>query len=142
MGMATSSPSSVRPSLRSATVPLALLVGWTAFVWATRINNALSDAALDGAGKVVSLILSASMLALAAAAVVVLARAKHRDWTANEVRLVQVFVAWTVAVWVVRVPQILLADHDLGFSVVHTALGLVSIVLAVLSWPRARTTSA
>lgn len=134
--MTAPTPRSTAPALRSRTVPLALLAGWTAYVWVTRIANALGDAALDGVGKAVSLVLSLSMLALAAGSAYVLVAARQRPWSTTEVRAVQVFVAWTVAVWAVRVPQILLADHDLAFSAVHTALGLISIVLALVSWPR------
>jgi hypothetical protein len=38
---------------------------------------------------------------------------------------------WTTAVWLVRVPQITLANHDVPFKVVHGVLGLLSIALAV-----------
>jgi hypothetical protein len=37
-------------------------------------------------------------------------------------------------VWLVRVPQILIADHTVAFKVVHVALGVVSVVLAALVW--------
>ena len=38
----------------------------------------------------------------------------------------------TILVWLVRVPQILLADHGAPFKVVHALLGVVSVVLAAL----------
>ena len=43
-------------------------------------------------------------------------------------------VAVTVVVWVERVGQILLSDHEVGFKVVHSALGVISVVLAVAVW--------
>ncbi len=46
----------------------------------------------------------------------------------------QAFAALTVVVWVVRVPLILVADHAVGFKVVHAAIGLVAIALAVGVW--------
>ena len=48
----------------------------------------------------------------------------------------QVFVVWTVGFWTVRGAQIALAGHDAAFVAVHTVLALVSIGLAVWSWPR------
>ncbi|MFM8862215.1 MAG: hypothetical protein ACKOIA_07175 [Acidimicrobiia bacterium] len=36
----------------------------------------------------------------------------------------------TVVVWLVRIPQIALADHDAGFVIVHALLGVVSLALA------------
>ncbi len=42
--------------------------------------------------------------------------------------------AWTVAVWVVRIPMIALDDRSVGFKVVHAVLGLISIGLAAVVW--------
>ena len=49
--------------------------------------------------------------------------------------------AWSSAVWVVRDVRILVADHEVGFKVVHTVLAVVSIVLAVLAWREVRRAS-
>ena len=49
--------------------------------------------------------------------------------------------AWTVAVWVVRDIRIVAADHDVGFTVVHVVLGVVSIVLAAWAWREATRTA-
>ncbi len=46
--------------------------------------------------------------------------------------------AWSTAVWVVRDVGILVADHEVGFKVVHTVLAVVSIVLSVLAWREVR----
>jgi hypothetical protein len=49
----------------------------------------------------------------------------------------------TTVVWLIRVPQILMTDHGpevngTAFNIVHTLLGVVSIVLAALVWQIAR----
>ena len=46
-------------------------------------------------------------------------------------RLVAVFCLWTTAFWGVRGFGMLFGDHDAGFKLVHTALALVSIALAL-----------
>src|SRR5947208_1389383 len=84
-----------------------ILVGWTAFVWAGRIRNGGS------------LLLAATFLVLAAVA----AWRRGRWFTA--------LAAWTVVVWAVRTPFILVHDHPADFKVVHTVLATVSIALAV-----------
>ena len=97
--------------------PAALtLVGWTLFVWTTRIFNVWGDADLGTGEKLgrTGLALSFTLLALA---------------------------AWTVAVWVVRDIRIVAADHDVGFTVVHVVLGVVSIVLAAWAWQEATRTA-
>ena len=43
-------------------------------------------------------------------------------------------VVWTVGFWLVRGGGILLDDHDAAFTVIHTALMVVSIVLAMWVW--------
>ena len=44
----------------------------------------------------------------------------HRRWR-----------GWTIAVWALRTPFILVHDHPAGFKIVHTVLAVVSIVLAI-----------
>ena len=50
------------------------------------------------------------------------------------VRVIHVFAAWTGVVWAVRIPMIVLADHAVGFKVVHAMLGLISIGLAAVAY--------
>lgn len=110
---------------------LIALCGWTAFVWVNRISNAWSSSAETTGAKVVSTVLAASFLGLAAIGVVVLVanwRSAPKPWV---LVYVQVFSGWTIAVWVVRITSIVLADHAVGFKVVHALLGVVSMVLAV-----------
>jgi hypothetical protein len=42
----------------------------------------------------------------------------------------------SVGYWLVRGTGILVADHDVGFKVVHTVLMVISIVLAMWAWRR------
>lgn len=84
-------------------------VGWTVFVWAGRIRNGGS------------LLLAASFLVLAG-----LALWRRRLW-------VTLLAAWTVGVWAVRTPYILVHDHPADFKAVHVVLAVVSIALAVVA---------
>src|SRR5689334_8129959 len=86
-----------------------IFVGWTVFVWAGRIRNGGS------------VLLAASFLALAALAV----------WQRG--RWFTALAVWTVAVWAVRTPYILVHDHPADFKVVHVVLAVVSIALALAS---------
>jgi len=104
---------------RTALVPAAL-AGWTAFVWGTRVRNITRDG-----GGAVSLLVALGMVALAVVVAVALARGGTPRWA------VPALAAATVAAWVVRTPGILLGDQGVAFKVVHTALALVSIALAV-----------
>lgn len=115
--------------------PLALaLVAWTFFVWTTRIANIWRDEALDTGEKLGRTGLALSFTILAVAVVATLWR---RAEGAARVA-VGALAAWSVAVWLVRDVRIVLADHEVGFKVVHTVLAVVSIVLAALAWREAR----
>ncbi|HEX7096126.1 MAG TPA: hypothetical protein VF183_09595 [Acidimicrobiales bacterium] len=108
--------------------PALALAAWTVFVWATRIRNALGDDELSGAETAIALTTSVVFVALALAVLVAVVRSSH-------VRLaVAVLAALSVVYWPVRVVQITLADHSVGFTVVHAALGVVSVVLSVWAW--------
>lgn len=85
-----------------------VFLGWTAFVWVGRIRNGGS------------VLLALSFLVLAVAA----------SWSA---RALTALVLWTIAVWAVRTPVILVHDHPLDFKVVHTVLAVLSIALAVIA---------
>ena len=87
--------------------PLIAFVGWTVYVWAGRIRNGGSA------------LLAASFLVLAAMAIW-----RRGAW-------ITALVVWTVAVWMVRTPFILVHDHPGVFKVVHTVLAAVSVGLAL-----------
>jgi hypothetical protein len=113
---------------------LLAFVVWTAFIWINRLVNAWGSDSESTSGKVVSTVLAVALLGFAAAGAVVLVRTWRGPLGATAARLLQAFVVLTVAVWVVRIPLILLADHPVGFKVVHAALGVVSLALAVGVW--------
>jgi len=87
--------------------PVVVFLAWTVFVWGGRIRNGGSA------------LLAASFLALVAVAV----------WRRG--KWITALAGWTVAVWAVRTPIILVRDHSAGFKVVHSVLAVVSIVLAL-----------
>jgi hypothetical protein len=90
-----------------------VLVVWTVFVWAGRIRNGGS------------ILLAGSFLLLAA---FVVASLWKRAWMWAAVTAL---VVWTIGVWAVRTPMILVHDHPAGFKAVHALLAVVSIALAV-----------
>lgn len=105
-----------------------LLAAWTLFVWLTRARNAVGDDDLSTRGKVGALALSASFVALAGFVLHAVVRAQDRRRP-----LVALLALLTVVVWPVRAVQIAGASHGVGFVVVHVALGIVSVGLAVLA---------
>lgn len=113
---------------------LAGLVAWTVFVWSNRLVNAWGSDTESTADKLTSSLLAAVLLGFAVVGLVVLVRTWRSPLTAGWARAVQVFAGLTIVVWAVRVPQIFLADHEVGFQVVHAALGVVAIALAVWAW--------
>ncbi|MGH2669555.1 MAG: hypothetical protein ACRDH5_10680, partial [bacterium] len=79
--------------------PFALaLVGWTFFVWTTRIANIWRDEALDGGDKLGRTGLALSFTLLAIAVVVTLWRRAERA----SLVAVGALAGWSVVVWVVR----------------------------------------
>jgi hypothetical protein len=121
--------------------PIIAFAAWSAYVWVTRIANAWTPGSEETtAAKVVSTVSAGVLLVGVLATAVILVRARARALAAAEVLALRVFVGLTVAVWAVRVPQILLdGEHNVGFKVVHTALAVLSVVLGALTWRRATT---
>jgi hypothetical protein len=112
--------------------PAALLSVVTLLIWTTRIRNIWTDDELDTAGQVSRTALALLFSALALATLATWWRARRDEAVpAYAGRLVRTFAAWTVVVWVVRGVQIALADHAVGFVVVHSVLALGSIALAI-----------
>lgn len=114
-----------------ARLPVLALVGWTLFVWVTRMNNIVHDDDLSTGGMAWRLGAAAIFVALAVAVAVSLRLAPTRM-----APILGVLVVWTVGWWLVRGVGILLDDHDAGFKVVHTILMLVSIGVAMWAWQR------
>ena len=116
---------------RHARIAMSVLGGWTAYVWITRIVNAWGDAAMSTSGKWITTAASVALVALAGAAT-------WAVFAGRAVRLIPIFLVVTVAVWAIRVPQILLDDHDVPFKVVHLTLGVISVALAAWVWRTVR----
>ncbi len=133
-GLGHARGASVRSGLmtRLARWSLGALVAWTAFVWTTRISNALegNESTVD---KATSIVFAVIFLAFAAGSVVLLVRLWRgalldRSWAG----FVALFAAWTTCVWCVRFVTIGFSGNTLAFKVVHIVLGLISIGLAAL----------
>lgn len=111
--------------------PALVLAVWTLLVWTTRIRNIWADEDLSTAGVVGRTALALAFTTFALAIVIVWVQARSGSAPAGTAWIVRAFALWTTGVWVVRATQIALADHDLAFVVVHTALAAVSIGLSV-----------
>ncbi len=127
-----------RNMTRTGRAILIAFVVWTAFVWCSRISNTLRSTTESTGGKVFSTVLSAIMLLLAIAVVLVLVRGWSGHVDASAVRVLRAAAAVTAVVWLIRVPQIVFFDNDAShgapFKLVHAVLGLVSIALAAGVW--------
>jgi hypothetical protein len=121
--------------------PILAFAAWSGYVWVTRISNAWGPSSTEStSAKVVSTVSAGLLLVGVVAALAILVRARTRAFAATEVLVLRVFVGLTIAVWAVRVPQILLdGEHNAAFKVVHTALAVISVGLGVLTWRRATT---
>jgi hypothetical protein len=104
------------------------LCAWTLFVWTTRIGNIWGDAELSTGEQwgLTALALSFTGLAVLVGVGVL----RRRPWQSLAVK---VLAGWTVAVWLVRSFGIATSDEDAAFVVVHLALAVVSIMLALLA---------
>ena len=103
------------------------LGAWTAFLWVTRIKNAVGDSEMSTGGQVIAV---ATSVAFLVAAGVVTAQVWRRAPRAG--RLAVTFAAVSIGYWVIRALTIVVRDHPLGFTVVHVALALVTVGLAAL----------
>jgi hypothetical protein len=103
---------------------VAVLVGWTLFVWTTRIGNIWRDHSASTGGKVASTALALSFTVLAA--LVLVGWLQRRGWLRRAVLALGI---WTVAVWVERSVAIVTDSRGAGFVVVHAVLAVVSVGL-------------
>lgn len=115
--------------------PVVAFAAWTLFVWGSRIRNIWVDDALSTAGQVGRTAVSVVFCTLAILAAATVWRARTRGLAAHEHRFLQGVAVVTMGYWAVRVTQIVLADHDAGFTAVHVVLGVVfwALSLAVLT---------
>lgn len=102
---------------------LAVLVGWSLFLWLSRLRNVIGNDDLDTWGLTWRVVVVVIFVALA-----VLAARHPEPW------VVATLVWWTVGFWVLRGGGILLDDHSTGFKAIHTALMAVSIATGMWVW--------
>ena len=89
------------------------LAVWTVLIWIGRVRNIVT-----AHGAIAELLVPALLTALG---IVTLIRPKQ---------VAIVLAAVTAAVWVVRVPLLLVHDHDAAFVIVHMVLATVSLALS------------
>lgn len=114
--------------------PVAVLAHWTLFVWGNRLWLAWTDDSQQVSQKVTSTAFLAVFVGFALATLWLLARRSPGDRPASGDRIVAAFARFTWLFWAVRLPMILWADHPGPFKVVHTALALISVGLALAAW--------
>jgi hypothetical protein len=90
---------------------------WTVLIWTTRIRNIVAG---DWSASDLVLPIGLSVLA-------VLALMRRRPG-------LQVLAVATAAVWLVRLPLVLVHDHAAAFKVVHAVLAVISLALAAGTW--------
>jgi nitrate reductase gamma subunit len=103
--------------------------GWLAFIWITRIRNAVDDHTSSTANHAVAYVLSAICLAGALAIAVV---AWKRLTTRGATAVVAGVALAHIGIWVVRGIQISISNREFAFKAVHVTLGIISVVLAVM----------
>jgi hypothetical protein len=109
--------------------PVAGLVGWTLFVWVSRVGLAWTDDSLTTGEKVLGTLPPVLFVVLAlATGALLLSRRPELS------RVATAFAGFTVVYWALRLPFILVNDHPGAFKVVHTVLAVVSVALAVAAW--------
>jgi hypothetical protein len=111
--------------------PAALVfLAWTLLIWGTRIGNIWRGDDGGTGTRLADTALAASFVVLVLAVAVAAVRAVSPT---TVYRVVVILAGWTAGVWIVRTVDILADDWSVGFKVVHTALAVVSLVLAALA---------
>lgn len=111
--------------------PVWVLVGWTIFLWSSRLRNVLGNDELTASGRWVRVMIVIVFVAMAVAVIL----GRGRSWFGLAL---SVLCAWTIGYWLVRGSGILIGDYTAGFKAVHTVLMVVSIGLAGLVFMRRR----
>lgn len=115
--------------------PGVILAAWTLLLWSTRIRNALDDSELVGWTRTWQI--GISVLFVVVGIVLGLLSLVRPMW-AIPVGLV-LAVGGSIW-WAIRGTGVVLADYELGFTLVHVALAIGTIVLSAWfvrgQWPR------
>ena len=102
------------------------LVGWTLFLWVSRLRLVLDNDDLDTWDTTwrVGVVVIFSVLGVVGGYGLL----RRTTWTRA---VMVVLVWWTIGFWLVRGTGIIIDDHDLGFTLIHTILMVVSIGTAL-----------
>ena len=117
---------SVHPRVR----PLIPLLIWTLVVWSSRIRNVWTDEDLSTGGQVLRTGYAVVFLAFGVTLAAIVWRRRPEPLDGLGQRILAVFLAWTVAFWLIRGIGIIVDDHTTSFTVIHTVLMIISIGLA------------
>ena len=109
--------------------PLWALVGWSWFLWISRLRNVLSDEDHDTWD--VTWRIGVVVLFVGLALLAFLGERRQASWRGSAL---SVLVWWTVGFWIIRGGGIILDDHDVAFTAIHTVLMAISIGLAMWVW--------
>lgn len=115
--------------MRTPRFPVLVLVGWTLFLWVSRLRNVFADDDLSTSGVVWRVLVVVVFVAFAGAVIAAL-----RSGRPPLRQAVQALALWTVLFWLVRGTAILIDDHEASFKVVHGVLMAVSIGAATWAW--------
>jgi len=123
-------------AVRSPRLPILVLVGWTLFLWVSRLRNVFADDDLSTSGVVWRVVVVVVFVAFAGAVIAAL-----RTGRPPLGQTVQALALWTILFWLVRGTAILIDDHEASFKAVHSALMAVSIGAAAWAWSTVRALS-
>ncbi len=109
---------------RRVFVPGLVLAAWTLLLWTTRVRNILADDALTGWSRTWQL---GAAIGFVVAAVGLAVTSLLRP--ALAVRPGMALALFGAAWWIVRGTGVVLADHPLGFTVVHVVLAIGTVAI-------------
>ena len=109
------------------------LVLWTLFVWSSRIRNIWGDDDLSTGGQVLRTGFAVVFLAFAVVMAQRLWVRRGQPLRSSDRAVLAAFVSWSVGFWLVRGIGIIIDDHTTEFTLIHTALMIVSIGIALVA---------
>ena len=112
------------PTIRRVFVPGLVLAAWTLLLWTTRVRNILADDALTGWSRTWQLGAAVGFV-VAGVGLGVLSLLRPALALRPGLALALFGAAW----WIVRGTGVVLADHPLGFTVVHVALAAGTVAI-------------
>lgn len=112
-----------------------VLIGWTLFLWLSRLRNVVSNDELTSSGRAIRIGVVVIFVVLAGLTAVAVRQLRKAPTSAGwQSKMIGLFVAWTAGYWLIRGIGILIdGDYSVGFKAVHTVLMAVSLTLAFLT---------